>query len=73
MVTNKEVFITTEIYKGYLPTDIRQHLAFTNQLCSLGNYKYIFYSQSDVNIVYFNASIDDNINNLQYFMVREDL
>jgi hypothetical protein len=71
MVTNNEVFISTEIYKGYLSTDIRRQIATTNQLCSLGNNKYLFYSQIDVNVIYMNTSIQTDASG--YFMVREKI
>ena len=68
MVTNNEVFISTEIYKGYLSTDIRRQIATTNQLCSLGNNKYLFYSHIGINVIYMNASIQTDASG--YFMVK---
>jgi len=70
MTTNEQVFIKTEIFKGYLSMDIRQHLGLTNQLCSLGNNKFIFYSQRDLNIINLHASLD---NFEGYFKSRENL
>ena len=72
MVTNEEVFISTEIYTGHLSTNIRTYLGKNNQLCSLGNNKYLFYSQLDIDVIYLSSSIT-TFNNSGYFSVREIL
>jgi hypothetical protein len=69
IVTNEEIFISTKIYKGYLPMEPRRQLSLTNQLCCLGNTNFLFYSEGLIKQIKLNATL----NQLENLMVRQKL